>query len=325
MGPMPCSTLLRTSTVLLCVLLACSSDDGPSSTGTESDGSTSDPSTSSTTTDPSTTSDTTTSTTSTTDPSTTSTTSTTSDSDSSTGEEPPGICLGFDALGYLGAVLSRDAAEVGEDCTATPDPCGGDPVGLWDYELLCGADNLPNNWATLCPGATQQATFTNVTGTLEFEDNGAFTQQFTVSLDLEVGINVQSCFGITCAIFEGLLNDEDGLTATCTGPDNACACDVVFVGTDNTSGTYEIEDDTMIVFTVDGQAGEGAPFCVTDDRLDLWTPQYQTTITEETCSSVEDCEEALGAQNDAYACDIDDEGAAVPSAPWAKVPMSVAG
>jgi hypothetical protein len=55
-------------------------------------------------------------------------------------------------------------------------------------------------------------------------------------------------------------------------------------------------DDDGVQIVIGGVFKEPVPYCVTDDRLDLWPGARETTITDLACAVGADCE-ALG---DAY-------------------------
>jgi hypothetical protein len=212
--------------------------------------------------------------------------------------------VGYDLIGTTTDVLSRNGGNVGGMCTENPNPCGGDVVGEWTFENQCGEENAPNVFGALCPGATQTVTLRSNTGTITFNDDDTFERQFTTDLEFTLVIDVQTCLGITCEQFQGVIDADPDTGGTCTGPDTACDCDLDYTDIVNDSGTYAIANDE-VTFTVDDQTSAPVPFCVNNDRLDLWTPQYQPTITEETCTDPMQCEMALGNDHELYDCDLE--------------------
>jgi ABC-type transport system substrate-binding protein len=48
------------------------------------------------------------------------------------------------------------------------------------------------------------------------------------------------------------------------------------------------------------------PFCITEDRLDLWQPLYDMPVpTGVACTTQQDCTDALGDSHDIYTCSLD--------------------
>ena len=297
-----------TGLALVFAVAGCPADD-TSGSGTDTDDgessssgmpTTMPPPTTTPTTTPTTASSSTTSdeTTGTTDPTTT--TDPTGDTETTGG--PAGICLGIDIVGYLDEVLAPQGAPlVDPACDATPAACGGDVVGTWDVETSCGWDAFPNSFDDACPGATMVVNSGSRTGTRTFEDDNSYSSDLTTTLDFDVNIDAMTCFGIDCAAFEGLLNMEATLTATC-GDDGggACDCAITLMSSGTSTGTWATADNELTI-TIDGE-DQVIEYCSAKGRLDLWQPLADTVIYEEACEEDIDCFEALGDMSDAYVC-----------------------
>lgn len=293
--------------VLVAIGCGAAVDEGSdeSSSSSSGDPSTSAPTTSasSTVTSASTSASTSSTSTSTTDEPTSTTQvdpDTSSSGDESSTGDPPGTCVGISQYESLGSVLARDGTVPGDPaCDPAPAPCGGDLVGTWDPVVTCGTEAIHDPFAEICPGSGFVLESIVQEGSLTFVDDGTFSQSYTTTTIYTATFDAAGCFGATCADIETTLA-ADG-DATCTGPDDACDCTVTVIDDEPSSGSYEIVDDT-IVLTVNGQSSLPYPFCVEGDRLDLWPPLTEGTLTETSCQDAADCEAALGDRYEAYAC-----------------------
>jgi hypothetical protein len=90
--------------------------------------------------------------------------------------------------------------------------------------------------------------------------------------------------------------------AMCTGPDDACDCQVTSMDATPADGTYEIVDQTVVLTVDETTSGIPYPYCVDVDRLDLWAALVEGEITREMCTDLADCEAALGDMYDFYGC-----------------------
>jgi len=295
--------LLPTSLALTLVLLSgCPGDDGtPMETEgeTESEGTTGDPTATSTpppsTTDP--------------DPSTSSgaTTETVDDTtmgpeeESSSGEPPPtNVCVGFDQVGDIGTVFSRDGLPIDTTCDATPMPCGGDVLGMWAVEESCGYEAIPNPLEQDCPGSTFEVETLSHNGTMDFADDGTFVQTLDIQNQAVFTLDPMACFGVSCMDFNDLIQMDDPM-ASCMDDMGMCRCTFPpEMGGMAIMGNYEVMGD-ILTLEVGGEVEE-FPFCITGDRLDTWNPLFNTTVTEELCNDEQDCVDALGDTHQAYVC-----------------------
>lgn len=248
---------------------------------------------------------------STTDVSTTDATTTTSVDDTTTGE-PSGTCVGLTQVSTIATVFEADGGDIGPDpaCNDRPSPCGGDLVGTWSFAETCGFESIPNPFEAFCPRSTFTWIDAAFTGSLAFAMEGSFVQDSQSTIQYQLVMDVGDCFGLTCEAWEAAIESEDGATADCNGPDEACDCLVTSEDTNLSQGTFEVMGE-QVTLTVDGDSST-ASFCVDGDRFDLWQPIYDFEPTNESCNDEADCQEALGEAFDAYVCDIDDEAPAFP-------------
>jgi len=222
---------------------------------------------------------------------------------SSSGAATEGICVGFDVVGNIASVLGLDGANVGGNCDSAPDGCGGDLLGTWEFANTCGQDEFPNPFAD-CDGSTFEVEIVDQTGSMTFEDDGSFAQMSMTSSTVTLSVTPDDCYGFNCAAFEAQLQG-DNPDWSCE--DNAPDCDCTLMGMETTDvmGTYET-DGNVVTVTVDGTSAD-FDYCVAGDRLDLWQPITDFTITDTVCMDETDCEADLMDTHDAYVC-IDPEG-----------------
>lgn len=229
---------------------------------------------------------------------------TTTTGDTETTGEPPldGVCEGFEQVGNVATVLSRDGMPIDTTCDPTPMPCGGDPVGTWAIEATCGFEAFPNPLADACPGSTFVIEVLGQTGTLTFEADGSFVQDFDIQAQVVATLDPMACFGVDCATFEQLAQgDNPGTTCQEMGP--TCECTIPDDGMpEQVMGTWEVMGNDLILTTAEG-VGSNA-FCIGGDRLDLWQPLITSTLTDVLCMDDQDCIDALGDMYEFYACTL---------------------
>lgn len=217
---------------------------------------------------------------------------------SSSGSMTEGICVGFDQVGNIVSVLGLDGANVGGMCDSTPAGCGGDLVGTWEFDNTCGQDEIPNPFAD-CDGSTFEVQIDDLTGSMTFGDDGSFAQMSMTSSTVTLSVTPDACFGFNCAAFEAQLQgDNPNWTCEDNAPD--CDCELMQMGMTDVMGTYET-DGNVVTVTVDGTAVD-FEYCAEGDRLDLWQPLTDFTVTETACFDETDCEAELMDTHDAYAC-----------------------
>lgn len=219
-----------------------------------------------------------------------------------TGGPFDGVCEGFEQVGNVATVLSRDGMPIDTTCDPTPAPCGGDPVGTWAIEATCGFEAFPNPLAEACPGSTFMIEVLGQSGTLTFEADGSFVQDFDIQAQVVITLDSMACFGIDCATFEQVAQgDNPGTTCQAMGP--SCECTLPDDGMpEQAMGTWEVMGDDLILTTAEGAGGSA--FCIGGDRLDLWQPIIGSTLTEVLCMDDQDCVDALGDAYEFYSCTL---------------------
>jgi hypothetical protein len=235
--------------------------------------------------------------------------------DGTTGEPPPqGTCVGLTEIGHIGLVLARDAMPIEVTCDPMPASCGGDPVGEWALEALCGFEATPNPFEDECPDSDYEIEILSQAGTMTFEDDGSFVQDLDVVAQTMLTLNPMKCFGLSCLELEELLRMQTTTPgATCQAMGPHCACTLPDDGVpEQAMGTWDavngelrfVAEDIAVTF----------PYCVTNARLDLWQPIHDMPIsTAVPCTDQQDCIDALGDMYDFYVCTAND-AAVVPGA-----------
>ena len=215
-----------------------------------------------------------------------------------------GVCLGVTEVGHLGTVATTAAEPAELTCAPTPSGCGGDVVGSWTIASHCGLESLPNFFENDCDGSTMEVIASEVEGTFTFDEDGGYAFDTSLLLDLDVGLDTQSCYGIDCGTFADILNDEDNnLEAACeAAEEGGCSCLMTITNERTDTGTWDVDGDN-IVFTNAGQEQEPIPLCVQGDRLELWEPLHESQLFESTpCDTPADCEDALGDLYETWRC-----------------------
>jgi hypothetical protein len=232
------------------------------------------------------------------------TSTTTNETTDTTGEPPPeGLCEGYDQAGSIASVLSRDGMPIDTTCDPSPAPCGGDPIGSWALESVCGFEAFPNPLEDVCPGSSFALQVLGQSGTMTFEADGSFVQDFDIEIQVVASLDTMACFGVDCATFE-MVSQEDNPGTTCTAMGPTCECTIPDDGmAEQVMGTWEVVGDALVLTTPEGT--EGIPFCIGGDRLDLWQALLVPTLTDVACGDEQDCIDALGDMYDLYVCSVE--------------------
>ena len=219
------------------------------------------------------------------------------------GEVLPGSCVGVTPVGWLDVTHARDEDPIDPVCSPVPAGCGGDIVGTWTVAAHCGIDGLPNFFDRECPGSTMTFLGSEMQGTRTFGDDLTFSLATTLTFDVQIDLDTVDCFGVECEAFGELLDaQQNDLGATCSATESACACILTISDEDAQEGTYAIEDDGLVL-TIDGVSADPVPFCVDDDRLDVWHELSETqAYSDRPCADASDCEDALGDAHEEWIC-----------------------
>jgi hypothetical protein len=231
--------------------------------------------------------------------------------DDTTGERPPqGTCVGFEEIGHLGLALARDAMPIETTCDPAPAQCGGDPVGRWTLDALCGFEATPNPFEDECPDSEFLVEILSQAGTMTFEDDGSFVQDLDVVAQTLLTLNPLECFGLTCPELEDLLRMQTTTPmATCQAMGPRCECTLPDDGVpEQAVGEWDVVNGELH-FTAEGITIT-FPYCVTGGRLALWQPIHDMPIsTAVPCTNQRDCIDALGVMYDFYVCTANDASA----------------
>ena len=231
--------------------------------------------------------------------------STGSADESSTGEPGENICYGYSFIGFLDQVYTDGTATGEPVCTTEPAACGGDVEGTWTAEANCGYEALPNFFAEICEGATQQITGSNHSGTRTFNDDGTFVFDLTTQLEADLQIDSVACSGLECEPFGTALSEEPGLEILCEDA-NGGGCDCIYTLDlpDAESGTWDLFNDGLLLTSDDGETLGVFNYCVDAGRFSMWTPWYeQTDFPETSCTEDEECEAQIDDGFDAISCE----------------------
>jgi hypothetical protein len=156
----------------------------------------------------------------------------------------------------------------GPACTTTNTPCGGDIVGTWSYQEVCGVSNTFMDSA--CPTAVYDLTPT-ASGSYVFNADMTFSLNLTTG---ETGTITfpASCVGKSaCSSLDQTIS-QGGMTATlsCTGgTGQACTCTGSETEAFNETGTYKIEGTNVVMTDSKGGVGASA-FCVQGSQLTVF-------------------------------------------------------
>jgi hypothetical protein len=233
--------------------------------------------------------------------------------DGTTGEPPPqGTCVGLTEIGHIGLVLARDAMPIETTCDPAPAQCGGDPVGGWTLDALCGFEATPNPFEDECPDSEYEVEILSQGGTMTFEDDGTFVQDLDVVAQTMLMLNPLECFGLSCLELEDLLRMQTTTPmATCQEMGPHCECMLPDDGVpEQAMGRWEAVN-AELRFTAEGLTVT-FPYCVTGARLELWQPIHDMPIsTAVPCTNQQDCIDSLGVMYDFYVCTANDASAVV--------------
>jgi hypothetical protein len=213
-----------------------------------------------------------------------------SESDSGESGTVLGTCIGYPTPGSKGDVFIAAGAASGNACEAKPSPCGGDPTGEWTLDASCIYDMNPvaNPFYQYCPGASFVAQAPVRTGTLTVDASGHFELSMATVHDYTFGADI-TCLGVfDCdAEAEAALESEGG-TASCAGDPFACDCTVTGYETDvlRTSGENALENREVLFADA---AAAPLPYCVTDDRLEIWTLIQAARPKDAACADDSEC------------------------------------
>lgn len=130
-------------------------------------------------------------------------------------------------------------------------PCGGDPIGTWQYDSICIEESgIEALFAAQCPGTEILSGTGTADGLVEITAT-QITRMITTSVTAQVAVGGDTCIGICAAIPSVVRDMVPGATATCvSGTDGAgndtCTCDVTFGSTLDETNAYTTEGNTIV-------------------------------------------------------------------------------
>lgn len=128
-----------------------------------------------------------------------------------------------------------------EDTFDGNEACGGNPVGRWTYEAVCGESSGVDLLERSCPGSNVISEMRSATVDLLIEANGRYRQDITDTATLVMDFPRTCVFGAPCSAVETLIR-QDVKSVSCTAMGNSCRCDIA----------TEIETDEMGTYTING-------------------------------------------------------------------------
>ena len=175
------------------------------------------------------------------------------------------------------------ALELWGNCAATT-PCGGNATGSWVSEGLC----VPQGYGTLiekvsgfppeCGNALSVEALEPDT-VLELRPDRSYDEKGTLNLVMGMRLDA-SCFGavsgqsfseeelpLACSLLEQQFSSGGGGpfdAATCAVSDGACGCSVTGEQRLQSSGSFQVRGDTLLL-----GAGHSQKFCSAGDTLTL--------------------------------------------------------
>lgn len=195
-----------------------------------------------------------------------------------------GRCAVGTFVGYFERVFVRVGSGAGEfSCSPSedPQPCGGELAGTeWTLSAVClpSVDVYGQTWR--CEAPTFSTTAYDETFVLDFaattvhrEASGNWSYTFSVKpADCEVA---------DCRELEACNNDGSGLTASCENIGDVCMCAATSaLSAIEADGEYTVSDDRIVSSVLTDGAH---PYCVEGDRLTLWSPRYEYSLTDMPC------------------------------------------
>jgi hypothetical protein len=164
------------------------------------------------------------------------------------------------------------------DCSFSA--CGGDPVGTWQIAGACISGNTGDNpFGDSCPDAVVGIDV-SATGSLDITST-RYTWNLSVGGTAHVTVPpdcVQTLGGeqaTDCSAFAG---DK----ATCTGSlTKGCDCATpIDPSTENSTGTYTIQGNSIIGTDDGGQPGNPTDFCVQNNQLKIQIQPSDTSTQQ---------------------------------------------
>ncbi len=145
------------------------------------------------------------------------------------------------------------------------DACGGDLVGQWEVQEICGVGFIEATLQDGCPGTLVQRADSSGTGLITFTAAGMYDVSMAVQVDTEFTIPALCRQVLTCDLICQYLQQFGGV-ATCV--DNAVGgCDGHYVGAlpVDIDGDYTVAEPVVTI--EDGFEDIPLPYCVEGNRL----------------------------------------------------------
>jgi len=168
-----------------------------------------------------------------------------------------------------------DPSDDGARCGSF-EACGGNIVGTWGIEESCAGREPAED----CPQSIPMYSSYNRTGTYEFSASGEVVMTQRTRYSLHTNMPLSCLAGTSCATFESLLDSDLGgagqtvdADATCSDGGNSCSCDVTASIQEMLTGTYEVEDSTLVLSN-----GVDYDFCVDGSELSLKSGPFEVYL-----------------------------------------------
>lgn len=183
-----------------------------------------------------------------------------------------GVSAWFAALATV-AACGGNSSDNGGNC-GNVSPCGGNVAGTWKITNVCASGTLSNSLGSTCPGASEQVSSINASGTATFNTDGTYSTSTTASASVTLTIP-NSCLsqgGITIScgtIGSTLANPDAGTSGSCTTNGSNCDCTVASSPMSSSSAGMYTTSGTTITTTPTGSTASSNGYCVQGNTLYL--------------------------------------------------------
>lgn len=149
-----------------------------------------------------------------------------------------------------GASSPRDAGPRPVTCNPSfgaADACGGDPTGVWTYQVACTDQNVFASLTQICPGTAVSNQLVATGGTVNLRSDGTFTRNVTTDVTAD-STWPASCVAIAggCAGLQTAIVGMTSFTAACTQAGAGCNCTLASTVATNDNGGWVQNGGTIV-------------------------------------------------------------------------------
>lgn len=202
------------------------------------------------------------------------------------------VRVGWTVLVFGSVLVACGDDDDGESCSTAA--CGGDVVGNWQVEGMCGWGDLEASFEESCPSGAVDVSGVTVTGPVTFESSGSYSTSLTLGGSYSFtyppecltnnGIQL-TCEQLNAVVSQSIADDPESpiQSASCSGS-GTCRCTAQFVpvsiaesGTYTTSGTTLTMTDSTGEVSTSNYCVAGNSLTVTDASADGENPSLRAT------------------------------------------------